>query len=233
MLFVNLPPNIFVPIIWSFLFLMGIAKSELIPESTMPSLHSCSLMLSTSPEHATRSAKLSRYRDTFSPSTFCLELQRTSPLKPFPRYYYYSPIYFLTLFFMFFGEFRSKSLENLVLSQDSSTSSTAARSHFNSLWALCIIFMMTLSMDVCSSNKSCTTSSKFYNDTAVRLHGITIVSSVRKLKKIQTLSHTLFRSYSARESSTICALVIAMPTNCKYVSKSCEHRKNPYKLAFF
>lgn len=53
---------------------MGIAKSELIPDPTMPSLHSCSLMFSTSPEQATCSAKLSRYRDTFSPSTFCLEL---------------------------------------------------------------------------------------------------------------------------------------------------------------
>lgn len=70
---------------------------------------------------------------------------------------------FLTLFFMCFGEFKSKSLENLVLSHDSSTSKTAALSHFNSLWARCIIFMITLSMDVCSSNKSCTTSNKFCN----------------------------------------------------------------------
>jgi len=33
-------------------------------------------MFSTSPEQATLSAKLSRYRDTFSPSTFCLELEQ-------------------------------------------------------------------------------------------------------------------------------------------------------------
>lgn len=64
----------YLPIIWSFLFLMGIASNELMPESTMPSVHSFSLMLRTSPEHATLSAKLSKYRDTFSPSTFCLEL---------------------------------------------------------------------------------------------------------------------------------------------------------------
>lgn len=113
--------------------------------------------------------------------------------------------YFLTLFIVCLGEFRSKSLENLVLSQDSSTSNTAALSHFKSLWARCIIFMITLSMDVCSSKRSCTTSNKFYKNITDKM--LNRCSTIRPL--------TLLRSYSARESSTICALVMAMPTNCK------------------
>lgn len=168
-------PLSYVPIIWSFLFLMGIASSELIPESAMPSLHSRSLMFRTSPEQATLSAKLSRYRDTFSPSTFCLELYCAWKRIIFLIFFFLISSFninssygaksnFLTLFFACLGEFKSKSFENLVLSHDSSTSKTAALSHFNSLWARCIIFMITLSMDVCSSNKSCTTSNKFCDD---------------------------------------------------------------------
>lgn len=148
---------------------MGMAKSELMPESTIPSVHSWSLMFSTSPEQATLSARLSKYRETFSPSAFCLELSYapSSIQRPYlcnvDFFFFLFPPYFLTLFFVCFGEFKSNSLENVVLSHDSSTSNTAALSHFNSLWARCIIFMITLSMDVCSSNRSWTTSNKFCN----------------------------------------------------------------------
>ena len=59
------------------------------------------------------------------------------------------------------GVVSSKSFENFTPSAFSSNSSTAALSHFSSRWALCIIFSVTFSSDVCSSNRSWTTSSRF------------------------------------------------------------------------
>lgn len=85
-----------------------------------------------------------------------------------------SQITFTTTRVSIYTQSTEKCMHALLTWHDASCSKTEQRSHLSSVWARCIIFNITLSEHVCSSNKSWTTSNSAWN-----MSQVTLVSIVR------------------------------------------------------